>query len=96
MALKIGDQVTTDPQREDIARAIDTGVHNAAWRFGLDNGQDDHIEVTAASRDTYKVTFVDRGQRSIPHQSMPIRSRPFSINISTATRTGETRAGSFQ
>ena len=63
MALKIGDQVTTDPQRDDIARAIDTGVHDAAWRLGLDNGQDDHMEVTAASRDTYKVTFVDRGQR---------------------------------
>ena len=62
MALKIGDQVTTDPQRDDVARAIDSGVHNAAWRLVLDNGQDDYIEVTAASRDTYKVTFVDRGQ----------------------------------
>ena len=94
MALKIGDQVTTDPQREDIARAVDTGVHNAAWRLGLDNGQDDHIEVTAASRDTYKVKLSIADNASIPHQSMPIRSRPFSINISTATRTGETRPGS--
>ena len=25
MALKIGDQVTTDPQRDDLARAIDSG-----------------------------------------------------------------------
>ena len=63
MALKIGDQVTNNPQRDDIARAINSGLHNAAWRLALDNGQDDHMEVTAASRDTYRVTFVDRGQR---------------------------------
>jgi hypothetical protein len=63
MALKIGDQVTTDPQRDDIARAIDFRVHDPAWRLALDNGQDDHMEVTAASRHTYEVTFVDRGQR---------------------------------
>ncbi len=63
MALKIGDQVTANPRRDDVARAIDSGVRTAAWRLELDNGQDDHMEVSAAARGTYKVTFVDRGQR---------------------------------
>ena len=52
------------------------------------------MEVTAASRDFYKVTFSIVDNASIRCQSMPIRSRPFSINISTATRIGATRAGS--
>jgi hypothetical protein len=63
MALKIGDQVTANPQRDDIARAIDSGVRTPAWRLMLDNGRDDHMEVIAAGLGTYKVTFVDRGQR---------------------------------
>ena len=68
MALKIGEQVTTNPQRDDIARAIDSRARDAAWRIELDNGQDDRMEVIAASRDFYKVSFFDRGQRfnSVP------------------------------
>jgi hypothetical protein len=65
MALKVGDQVTANPQRDDIARAVDSGIRSPAWRLELDNGRDDHIhiEAIAVARGTYKVTFVDRGQR---------------------------------
>src|SRR5450631_3575873 len=70
MALKIGDEVTANPQRADIARAIDSGVHDAAWRIELDNGQDDRMEAIATTRGTYTVAFIDRGQRF--HSAGPV------------------------
>jgi Protein of unknown function (DUF3592) len=63
MVLKIGDAVTDNPVRNDIVHSIDLGPHGTGWRLALDNGQDDHIEATAAGAGRFKMTFVDRGRR---------------------------------
>jgi Protein of unknown function (DUF3592) len=63
MSLQVGDAVTNDPVRDDIARAVDLAPHGADWRLALDNGQDDHIEAVTAADGKFKLTFVDRGNR---------------------------------
>ena len=70
MAMKIGGQITDNPQRADVERAIDAGLHTTAWRIELDNGEDDHMEAVANAGGTYNVTFVDRGQRF--HSAVPV------------------------
>jgi len=61
--MKIGNKLTTNPQRADIERAIEAGMHDAAWRLELDNDGDDHMEAASAAGGKYNVTFIDRGQR---------------------------------
>ena len=63
MALRIGDAVTPNPRREDIASAIDFGPHGPEWRLELDNGEDDHIKAVALPDGRYQASFVDRGRR---------------------------------
>jgi Protein of unknown function (DUF3592) len=70
MALKIGDTITNNPERADIARAIDSGIHDPGLHIVLDNGEDDHMEAVATAGGNYNLIFNDRGQRF--HSAAPV------------------------
>ena len=92
MALKIGEAITNDPQRDDIVRAVDSGPNQVGWRLELDNGEDDHIEAVAVEGGRFVATFVDRGRRfnSAAAMGEPIGATRRSL-LANHPRAGERR-----
>src|SRR6185312_16363356 len=62
MKLSVGGTMNSDPQNEDIERAIDARPQGAHWHIHLQSNGDDHIEASARPDGSYRVRFVDQGR----------------------------------